>query len=133
MSVISGLVSRVRDLIRRKPDANPEPSPSLNRRQRRDQLFRAPHSAEARMRQQRTHAMQAARRKSQRGDHGAKSRRAFRAGIEATLRWADLRIRQAYAQGRKDERSRSGLLSRFARKVRAFVSRASVPERTAAS
>lgn len=135
MTVITRIVAfgeaisqRVQYLFAPKREATPEPS--LNRAQRRALARIKP--GELRMRRERTFIAQAKRRSSTRGDHGAKSKRAFNAGIEQAVRYLNVRIQQAYVQGLKEGRAQGGLLRRFATKSRAFVSRASLPVRKAA-
>ena len=97
MSVISGLVSRVQNLIARKRDADPEPSPSLNRKQRRALDRMKP--GELRMRRERTYLAQAKRRTSSKGDHGAKAKRAYATGLQQGTEFALAKVQQAYVLG----------------------------------
>lgn len=124
------LIARLIHAIRRQADAPIDDTPKLNRKQRRELARQRP--GEQRMRMQRTFIAQAKRRSSKRGDHGAKSRRAFTAGVRKGTEWTHVQIKQAYAVGLKEGRAQGSLLRRFATKARALASARPIFGKTAA-
>lgn len=117
---MTSLIGRLIHAIRRQADAPVDDTPKLNRAQRRGLANMKP--SELRMRRDRTFIAQSKRRKGSRGDHGAKSKRAYQAGVENAVRYLNVRIQQAYVLGLKEGRAQRGLVRRVAAKARAIAS-----------
>jgi hypothetical protein len=96
------IITRLIHAIRRLADAPLHVQPTLNRKQRR--TLAQMKSGELRARRERTFLMQAKRRSSKRGDHGAKAKRAFTYGVQKGTEFTIERTQSAYLMGLENGR-----------------------------